>query len=170
IHSRIRVGDYSTEVFERVTIARRAAFAEVTKNFADQRIRTRISVDGNTLTARVRGSASGVATQTLEVPEQFFLSTPSIATQGWCEGEGGPSKTAYGAPFNFQTPRGSLGGATYDTREAGTTQVPAGEFQTTHFARTIGGESSELWVEQKMHIPVRCRIGAVEYVLTSMTS
>src|SRR5262249_60124195 len=131
IHSRIRVGDYSTEVFERVTTARRPAFAEVTKNFADQRIRTRISIDDHTLTARVRGSASGVATQTLEVPEQFFLSTPSIATQGWCEGEVGPAKTAYLEPFDFQNPLGSLPAATYQTPEPRTIQAPPGEFPTT---------------------------------------
>jgi len=75
------MGDLTTEVFHRLTRSG-ASFTEVT-NFTAMINRTRFTIDNNTLTARMRGSVSGVVSQTLEVPEGLFLSSPSIAGQGF---------------------------------------------------------------------------------------
>src|SRR5262249_43304048 len=91
LHSRIAIVGLSTDVFERIDAKGRPAFADITKALGDDRTRLHITVDGETLTARMRGSTSGVVTQTLEVPDDFFLSTPSVASQGWT-GQGDASR------------------------------------------------------------------------------
>jgi len=166
-HSRITAEGMSTEVYERVDASFRPAFAEITKISGDQRIRTRISVDGHTLTARVRGSASGVATQTLEVPDKFFLSTPAIVTQGWCEASAGSKNTIYLEPFEFQNSLGTLATVSYDgILSPAMVQVPAGTFLAT-----IAGRPGD-WqceIHSRLKIPVKCTIGDVQYLLTSTT-
>ena len=77
VHSRVVAGDVTTDVFHRVDAARRPTFVEVTKQRGDERTRTRYNLDSHTLTARMRGSVSGVISQTIEVPDGFCLSSPS---------------------------------------------------------------------------------------------
>ncbi|HWN98090.1 MAG TPA: thioredoxin family protein, partial [Blastocatellia bacterium] len=67
VHSRITAGDLSTEVFQKIDAKGRPSFAEITKMQGTNRTRTRFTFDGETMTARMRGSVSGVVAQTIEV-------------------------------------------------------------------------------------------------------
>jgi hypothetical protein len=172
IHSRITMADLSTEVYQRIDASGRPAFAEVTKVRGDNRTRTRISVAGRTLTARVRGSASGVITQILQMPREFFLSSPAIASQAWSQPAdvtGRRKMAAYLEPFEFEKTTGGLSPAVCEAMGRENVTVPAGDFQTRHYLRTCGGETSEWWVHPSLGVPVKGRAnGGLEFVLVSL--
>lgn len=170
VHSRITMGDLTTDVFHRVDARRRPSFTEVTKFQGDDRTRTRFTIEKNTLTARMRGSASGVVSQTLEVPERLFLSSPSIASQGFVQAQETDRYQipSYLAPQEFDRAMGLLATATCETKGEETVQVPAGEFRTRHVVRKTDRETSEWWVHPKLGVPVKGLAGGIEYVLTSI--
>lgn len=169
VHSRITVGDLTTEVFHRVDAKRRLSFAEITKLQGDDRTRTRFNVDGKTMTARMRGSVSGVISQTLEVPQRFFLSSPSIAAQGFVQPQDGDRYqiSSYATPLEFDKALGTLASVSFENKGEETVRVPAGEFRARHVIRKTGSETSELWVHSTLGIPVRALVFGIEYVLTS---
>jgi hypothetical protein len=170
IHSRITMGDLTTDVFHRVNGKRRPSFTEVTKFHGEDRTRTRFTIDKNTLTARMRGSASGVVSQTLEVPERLFLSSPSIAAQGFMQAQETDSFQipSYIAPQEFDRTMGLLAIASCEAKGDETVRVPAGEFRVRHIVRKTGAETSEWWVHPKLGIPVKGIAGDLQYVLTSI--
>jgi hypothetical protein len=164
------VGDLTTDVFHRVNATRRPSFTEVTKFHGDDRTRTRFTIEKNTLTARMRGSASGVVSQTLEIPERLFLSSPSIAGQGFMQAQETDRYQipGYIAPQEFDRTMGLLAIVSCETRGEETVRVPAGEFRARHVVRKTDTETSEWWVHSKLGIPVKGMAGRIEYVLTSI--
>ncbi len=170
VHSRIVMGDLTTDVFDRVDAKRRPSFAEVTKLHGDELTRTRFTVDNNTMTARMRGSVAGVVSQTLEVPERLFLSSPSVAAQGFIQSPEGDNYriSSYVAPPEFDRTVGLLATASCETKGEETVRVPAGDFHARHVTRTTDRETSEWWLHPKLGIPVRGLAGGFEYVLVSL--
>jgi thiol-disulfide isomerase/thioredoxin len=170
VHSRITMGDLTTEVFHRVDAKRRPSFTEVTKFHGDEITRTRFTIDNNTLTARMRGSVSGVVSQTLEVPERLFLSSPAIAAQGFVQQQESERYqiSSYLAPQEFDKTMGMLATASCETKGEETARVPAGEFRARHVIRKTDKETSEWWLHSKLGIPVEGIAGGIEYVLTSI--
>lgn len=170
VHSRITVGDLTTEVFHRVDAKRRPAFAEVTKLRGDERTRTRFNVDGNTMTARMRGSVSGVISQTLEVPEQFFLSSPAIAAAGFVQTSQSDrfKISGYVTPEQFDQAMGTLESVSSDAKGEDTVRVPAGEFRARHVVLKIDRATSDWWLHSTLGIPVKGQAAGVEYVLTTL--
>jgi thiol-disulfide isomerase/thioredoxin len=170
VHSRITMGELTTEVFHRVDARRRPSFAEVTKIQGNDRTRTRFSFDGNTMTARMRGSVSGVISQTVEVPQRFFLSSPSIAAQGFVQAQDGDryQTPGYFAPQEFDKAMGTLIVVSCEAKGEETVRVPAGEFRAGHITRKTDKEISEWWIHSKFGIPVRGLAGGMEYVLTAI--
>jgi thiol-disulfide isomerase/thioredoxin len=169
VHSRITMGDLTTEVFHRVDARRRPSFAEITKLRGDDRTRTRFNFDGNTMTARMRGSVSGVILQTLEVPQTFFFSSPAIAAQGFVQlpDSNRYQISSYAAPQEFDKAMGTLTAVASEARGEETVRTPAGEFRARHVTRKSGRETSEWWLHSKLGIPVKGMAGGIEYVLTS---
>lgn len=169
VHSRITMGDLTTDVFHRVDAKRRPSFTEVTKFHGDDQTRTRFTIETKTLTARMRGSVSGVVSQTLEVPEHLFLSSPSIAAQGFVQAQETDRYqiSSYFAPQEFDKAMGMLATASCETKGEETVRVPAGEFRARHVVRKTDRETSEWWVHSKLGIPVKGMAGGIEYVLTS---
>lgn len=172
VHSRVSTGDLTTEVFHRVDAKRRASFAEVTKLHGDERTRTRFNFDGNTMTARMRGSVSGVISQTIEVPERFFFSSSAIAAQGFVQSPAGDRYqiSSYVAPRDFETAMGTLATVSCESKAEETVRVPAGEFRARHLARRIDKETSEWWLHAQLAVPVKGHASGIEYVLTSLQS
>jgi thiol-disulfide isomerase/thioredoxin len=174
VHSRVSAGDVTTEIFHRVDAGRRPTFVEVTKQRGDERTRTRYNLDGHTMTARMRGSVSGVVSQTVEVPEGFYLSSPSVAAEGlkWAQAGGGEQKplAVYFAPAEFDQALGTLEALSYESKGEETVRVPAGEFRARHVRGKADRGASELWIHPQLGIPVRAKSGATEYVLTSLES
>jgi hypothetical protein len=170
VHSRITMGELTTEVFHRVDARRRPTFAEVTKIQGNDRTRTRYNFEGNTMTARMRGSVSGVISQTLEVGARFFLSSPSIAAQGFFQAQGGDryQTAGYLAPQEFDKAMGTLLVVNCEAKGEETVRVPAGEFRAGHITRTTNTETFDWWFHSKLGIPVRGLAGGVEYVLNSL--
>lgn len=170
VHSRITEGDLTTDVFHRVDSKRRPSFAEVTKFHGDDRTRARFTIDNNTLTARMRGSVSGIVSQTLEVPEHFFLSSPAIAAQGFAQAQDHDRYqiSSYLAPQEFDSAMGILATAICEIRTEESVRVPAGEFHARHVVRKTDRGTSEWWMHSKLGIPVKGMAGGVEYVLTSL--
>jgi thiol-disulfide isomerase/thioredoxin len=170
VHSRITMGDLTTDVFHRVDARRRPSFTEVTKFHGDDRTRTRFTVEKNTLTARMRGSASGVVSQTLEVPERLFLSSPSIAGQGFIQAQETDRYQipSYNAPQEFERTMGLLAITNCEGRGEETVRVPAGEFRARYVVRKTDTETSEWWLHSKLGVPVKGMAGGIEYVLTSI--
>jgi thiol-disulfide isomerase/thioredoxin len=170
VHSRISSGGLTTEVFHRVDANQRPSFAEVTKLEGDDRTRTRFSIDSNTMTARTRGSVSGVIAQTLELPPQFFLSSPAIAAQGFMQLVAGDRYqiSSYLTPGDLNRPSGALAAMNCESRAEETIRVPAGEFRARHVSRKTDKETSEWWLHASLGIPLRASVGDREYVLTSL--
>lgn len=170
VHSRITNIDFSTDVFHRVEANRRPSFAEVTKVRGNNRTRTRFNLDGNTLTARTRGSVSGVIAQTLEVPERFFISSPAVAAQGFVQSSNTPAYqiAIYPTPLGFDYTTALLATAACETGAEETVRVPAGEFRVRHVKRKTEKEITEWWVDVKLGVPVKGQNGGVEYVLTAI--
>lgn len=170
VHSRITVGDLTTEVFHRVDAKRRPSFAEVTKLRGEERTRTRFNIDGNTMTARMRGSVSGVISQTLEVPEQFFLSSPAIAAAGFVQL---PETerfqiSGYLTPEQFDRALGTLEPISWDAKGEEAVRVPAGEFRARHVVLKTDRGTSDFWLDSKLGIPVKGQSAGVKYVLTTL--
>lgn len=170
IHSRIVMGGMTTDVFHRLDANSRPSFVEVTKFQDDEVVRTRFTVDNTTMSARMRGNVSGVISQTLEVPERFFLSSPAIATQGFVQSQVTDHYliSSYVAPQEFDRAMGVLATATCETQAEETVRVPAGEFRARHGTRKTARETSEWWLHPTIGIPVRGLAGKIEYVLTSL--
>ncbi len=170
VHSRITMDDLTTDVFHRVDAKRRPSFTEVTKFHGDDQTRTRFTIEKTTLTARMRGSVSGVISQTLEVPERLFLSSPSIAGQGFVESQETDRYqiSSYLAPPEFDKAMGTLATSSCETKSEETVRVPAGEFRARHVIRKTDRETSEWWVHSTLGVPVRGQASGIEYVLTKI--
>lgn len=172
VHSRVSTGDVTTEIFHRVDAARRPTFVEVTKQRGDERTRTRYNIDGHTMTARMRGSVSGVISQTIEVPDGFCLSSPSLAAEGLrlAQKNSGDQKSLmlYFAPDDFDNALGTLTALSYESKGEETVRVPAGEFRARHVNSKTDKGMSESWFHPRLPIPLRVKTGAMEYVLASL--
>lgn len=169
VHSRATVGEQVTEVFHRLDAKRRSTFVEVTKQRSDDRTRTRYNIDGHTLTARMRGSVSGVISQTLEVPDGFLLSSPSVAAEGLLRSsENQKQVMGYVAPFEFDKVMGALTAWSYEVKGEEAVHVPAGEFRARHVTRKSDKEASEWWIHPQLGVAVKGQAGGLEYVLTSL--
>jgi hypothetical protein len=162
--------DLSTEVLHRVDATRRPAFAEVTKTHGSDRERTRFNIDGNTMTARTRGSISGVILQTVEVPALFFLSSPAVAAQGFVQASKDTRYqiSTYSTPLDFDNATAMLSAVTCEAGGEESVRVPAGEFRVRHITRKTRTDSSEWWVDVKLGIPVKGHSSGLEYLLTSV--
>ncbi len=175
VHSRITLGDLTTEVFQKIDAKRRPSFAEITKVRGTARTRTRFSFDGETMTARMRGSVSGVVAQTIEVPARFYLSTPSMASEGWAFNTSGDTKgqdqiTGYIAPVEFEKAMGTLARATVDFVGDENIKTKPGEFPARHFKLRLEHDTCDYWVHTQLGIPLRAQeTNGHEYVLTSLT-
>lgn len=173
-HSRVTMNDVTTEVFHEVEANRRPKFVEVTKQHGPERTRTRHTVDRRTMTARMRGSNSGVILQTVEVPEQFFLSSPAVVAQGWLpepvSSHSGKNVTAsYAAPAEFNRAMGTLAQMSFETKNDESVKVPCGEFRARHITRKMENQISEWWLHPQLGIPVRGQVpGGVQFILTSL--
>ena len=171
VHSHVSAGDVTTEVFHRVDAARRPTFVEVTKQRGDERTRVRYNLDSYTLTARMRGSVSGVISQTIEVPDRFCLSSPSLAAEGLrLAGSDQKPLMIYFASAEFDEALGTLEALSYESKGEETVRVPAGEFRARHVTSKTDKGTSELWFHPQLPIPVQVKAGAIEYVLTSLES
>jgi hypothetical protein len=170
VHSLITTGDQTTDVYHRVDAKRRPSFTEVTKQHGDELTRTRFTIDNNTLSARMRGNVSGVVSQTLEVPEQLFLSSPAIAGQGFVQQHDGVSfrVSSYVTPTNFYGAMGMLTSTLCEAKGEERIRVPAGEFRGRHVVRKTDKETSEWWFHSQLGIPLKAHVGGIEYVLTSL--
>jgi len=170
VHSRITSGDLITEVFHRVDAKRRPSFAEVTKLRGAERTRTRVNFDGTTMTARMRGSVSGIILQTIEIPDRIFFSSPAVAAAGFVQSsETEPYEiSSYLLPREFEKALGTVATANCETHGEETVRVPAGEFRARRVTRRIDKETSEWWLHSRLGIPVKGQAAGVEYVLTAL--
>ncbi len=170
VHSRITTGDLITEVFHRIDAKRRPSFAEVTKLRGDERTRTRVNFDGATMTARMRGSVSGVISQTIEVPDRVYFSSPAIAAAGFVQLPEADRYqiSSYLIPQEFDKALGTLATASCEARGEETVRVPAGEYRARHVTRRTDKETSEWWLHSNLGVPVKGQRAGVEYVLTTL--
>jgi len=170
VHSRITTGEQNTDVYHRVDAKRRPSFTEVTRQHGDELTRTRFTIDKNTLSARMRGNVSGVVSQTLEVPEHLFLSSPAIAGQGFVQQQDGESfrVSSYVTPNDSDGAVGMLTSTLCEAKGEETVRIPAGEFRARHVVRKSDKETSEWWFHSQLGVPLKGQVGGVEYVLTSI--
>jgi hypothetical protein len=170
VHSRIITGDLTTEVFHQVNAKKNPSFIEVTKWSGDNVTRTRYNIDEHSLSATMRGSISGVVKQTLEVPNQLAVSSPSVAAEGLFSAQMNQGQIAsYFVPRDFVNTTGTLGKASNEAKGDEAVKVPAGEFRARHLIRRAGQETSEWWLHSQLGIPVRGKLAnGAEFVLTSI--
>jgi hypothetical protein len=170
VHSRITSGDLTTEVFHQVNGKKNPSFIEVTKLSGDNITRTRYNIDDHSLSATMRGSTSGVVKQTLEVPKQLAVSSPSVAAEGLFSAQVSEGKiTSYLVPRDFATTTGTLCAANNEAKGDEAVKVPAGEFRARHVLRKAGGEISEWWLHSQLGVPVRGKLAnGTEFVLTTL--
>ena len=170
VHSRIATGDLTTDVYHRVDAKRRPSFTEVTRFHGDELTRTRFTIDNSTMSARMRGNVSGVVSQTIEIPERLFLSSPAIAARGFIQRQTGDRYQiqSYFAAPDFDRAIGMLTTVTCEAKGEDSVRVPAGEFRALHVMRKTERETSEWWLHSTLGIPVKGMSGEIEYVLSSL--
>ncbi|HLG14609.1 MAG TPA: thioredoxin family protein [Blastocatellia bacterium] len=168
-HSRISVGEDSTEVFHRVNAKRQTTFVEITKRRGDAVMRSRYNIDGRAMTLRVRGNVSGVIQQTIDVPEGVPFVSPAVATAGWAlpdERDNRNHAATYFAPTEFQGTAGTLNRSGYEAKGTAPVRVSAGEFTARHALCTTGASTADWWLHPTLGIPFRGKIaGGAEYAL-----
>ncbi|MBI3650317.1 MAG: thioredoxin family protein [Acidobacteria bacterium] len=169
VHSRITTGDLTTEVFHEVDAKKNPTFIEVTKTSGGNITRTRYNIEAHTLSATMRGSTSGVVKQTLEVPSQLAVSSPSVAAEGLFSAQVKQGEiVGYVVPRDFVNTTGTLLQTSNETQNDETVKTPAGEFRTQHLLRKSAQETSEWWLHSQLGIPVRGRMNGKEFVLTAL--
>jgi hypothetical protein len=173
LRSAITSGEISRLVYHRTNAAQQTTFVEITTHHGGDVSRTRYNIDGRSFTARVRGNASGVILQTLEVPESLDFSSPAIASAALGLRPGGETAskaelTGYFAPRGIEATTGSLRRETIEARGIESIRAPSGEFKAKHVVRTVGEDTSEWWLHAALGIPVRGKAAGVEYVLTAL--
>ena len=172
VHSRITTSDAVTEVFYRANAQRAPTFVEITWQRGETRARTRINIDGHTLTARMRGSLTGIIQQTLEVPEAFSIWSQSVAADGLrlAEVKSAESYKAacYVAPAEFDSAMGTMAAMTIESKGDEAVRVPAGEFHARHFVCRTGKSASHLWLHPQLSVPVRGEINGIAFALTAL--
>jgi thiol-disulfide isomerase/thioredoxin len=174
VHSEVKTGDLSTNVFHRVNGKGQTSFVEITRQRGTSVTRVRYTLENNTLSARLRGNVSGVVQQTIETPGRFGFSSPSVASEGraWPETTK-PISTmpTFVASAGLDATIGLLSPATYEVRSEETLRVRGGEFQVRHVTRKTGTDVSEFWLHKATGVPVRGRLsGGMEYELVSLES
>jgi thiol-disulfide isomerase/thioredoxin len=172
VHSRITTADAVTEVFQRANAQHAPTFVEITRQRGDARARTRINVDGHTLTARTRGNTTGIIQQTLEVGDRFSVWSPAVAADGlrFADVKGAePYKLAcYVTPTDLDGATGMLGATTVESRGDESVRVPAGEFRARHFIHKTDRGPGHLWLHPQLSVPVRGEVGGLAFTLTSL--
>lgn len=174
VHSRITSGDTITEIWHRVDAARKPSMVEITRRRGSDVSRTRYRFGDGSLTARLRGSDSGVIEQTMSVPEKYAFTSQAVAAEGWGWSEnikGPDAKDAirYVAPLQLDGTVGTLQAVSIEARGDEPVRVPAGEFRSRHVVRRAGHEQSDWWMHTELNIPVRGKTsGGMEFALTSI--
>lgn len=172
VHSLITTGDAVTEVFCRVNAQHQPTFVEITRQQGEARARTRINIDGHTLTARLRGSRTGIIQQTLEVPDGFSVSSQAAAAECLCFANVKSSETykaaCYVAPAAFDSAVGTLAAITVESKGDEAVRVPAGEFRARHVVRRADKGASHLWLHPQLNVPVRGESEGLAFTLTSL--
>jgi thiol-disulfide isomerase/thioredoxin len=172
VHSRITTGDAVTEVFQRANAQHQPTFVEITRQRGDARARTRINIDGHTLTARMRGSTTGIIQQTLEVPDGFSVWSQSVAADGLRLADVKSAETykaaCYVAPAEFDSAVGTLAAMTVESKGDEAVRVPAGEFRARHYVRRSDRGASHLWLHPQLYVPLRGEINGLAFTLISL--
>jgi hypothetical protein len=115
-----------------------------------------------------------VISQTIEVPDGFCLSSPSLAAEGLrlAKTNSGDQKSlmVYFAPADFDHALGTLEAFSYESKGEETVRVPAGEFRARRVNVKTDKGASESWLHLQLPIPVQVKTGTMQYVLTSLES
>lgn len=174
LHSLVTTGDVKTEIWHRVDANRKPTMVEITRSRGRGHMRTRYRFGERNLSARLRGSESGVIEQTLSVPDHLAFTSQAIAAEAWGWAQGQQRGRArevvnYVAPAEFDDTVGVLETVSYEAKPDETTRVPAGEFRARHIVRKTGKGESDWWLHSDLGIPVRGKTtNGLEYVLTSL--
>ncbi len=174
LHSLVTTGDVKTEIWHRIDANHKPTMVEVTRSRGRGHMRTRYRFGEKNLSARFRGSESGVIEQTLSVPDRLAFTSQAIAAEawGWAQGQerGGAREVVnYVAPPEFDDTVGGLETVSYEAKPDEVTRVPAGEFRARHIVRKTDKGVSDWWVHPDLGIPVRGKTASgMEYVLTSI--
>lgn len=170
IHSVITTGGATTEVFHQLNAKKNPTFVEVTRHSGDNVTRTRYNVSDRQLTATMRGSTSGTVKQTLEIPKQIAVSSPSVAAEGWISAQVTSGQIAsYFVPREFVNTTGTLSKSDTVIKGEEAVKTPAGEFRAQRVARVSGNDASDWWLHSRIGVPVRGKTAnGTEYVLTSL--
>ena len=120
----------------------------------------------------MRGSVSGIISQTIEVPDRVFFSSPAIAAAGFMQlpETDRYQISSYLVPQEFDKALGTLATASCEAHGEETVRVPAGEYRARRVTRRTDKETSEWWLHSKLGVPLRGKSGGMEYVLTALES
>jgi hypothetical protein len=93
-----------------------------------------------------------------------------VASQGYVQSSGSARYqiSAYLTPFEFENTTAVLSLASCEDGAEESVRVPAGEFRVRHVTRKTEKETADWWVDVKLGVPVKGRIGDIDYVLTKL--
>lgn len=168
IRSVITTGEQTMEVFHQLNAKKNPTFVEVTKHSGNNVTRTRYNISDRQLTATMRGNTSGTVKQTLEIPRQIAVLSPSVAAAGWlCAQTPSGDILTYVVPREFVNATGTLARSSNTMKSDETVKTPAGEYRARHLVSIFGAELSDWWLHAQLGVPVRGKLAnGNEYVLT----
>lgn len=169
LHSTVERNGRTVEIWHGRGSDGASEFAELTCRNGDELSRTRIWIDDDgALRSVTRGNVTGIVDQSLEVPPGTRLLLPCAAASdlGWIADDGGAESTrpVFFIPWD-QPAAGRLVELSARALGSEAVSVEAGERSVERVETTIGGETSQWWLDGELGLPLRAtlsELGRVE--------
>lgn len=153
VHSRLQLGDSTTETWQRSDADGVTNFVEITRQTGPDLSRSRFWIEDGHVQSVTRGNATGIVEQTLELPDGWTVLLP-VAVSAISSANGGRTRAlrleAAGAPTSGRLYLQEL---QINGREEITT--PAGRFEADRIVRRVGGTESVWWLHPDLEVPVQ---------------
>jgi thiol-disulfide isomerase/thioredoxin len=157
VHSRLQLGERTTETWHRRDAGGVTNFVEVTRRGGRELSRSRFWIEEGRLQSITRGNTTGIVEQTAELPDGWTVLLPS-AVDAVGSVQGGVSSSP---AFRLHGAGAPTSGRLYlhDLERGDREQVstPAGRFDARRMTRRVDGVESVWWLHPELGLPVEGR-------------
>ena len=153
VHSRLQLGERTTETWHQRDDDGVTNFVEITRRDGRDLSRSRFWIEGGRLQSITRGNATGIVEQTTALPHGWMVLLPSaVDAAGSVQGGSSPAfrLNGAGAPTS-----GRLYLHELEPGEREEIATPAGRFDAHRVVRRLDGAESVWWIHPELGVPVQ---------------
>lgn len=168
LHSRIRFGERTTEIWQRLDAEGRTTFVEITRQGAGETSRSRHWIEDGRLHAVTRGDTTGIIEQTAALPESWTVLLPAAAgaVQGRPGRDAGTHRMAALRLAGAGSPAaGRVEPMELSRLESREVETAAGTFMAEAFERRTAEGATTWFVHPELGMPVAGTTSATERVV-----